>query len=143
MIVEKDIASLFCEWHILLCDAQGARRVERIVMAGLHCVDCVFATIAHDGTTGLCQGRCSRGYTLADPHVHTAPDMFFAANPEALVPVVDPLGREYLRTKNVCESYMTPQDAIAISEAGEVTASKTSAVAQFRRAASRVAASFI
>lgn len=124
-------------------DAHKARRVERIVMAGLHCVDCVFATISYDGKTGLCQGTCSRGYTLADPRVHTRPEMFFAAKPDALVPVIDPLGREYLRTKNVCESYVTPQDAIAILKKDVVSAKKDSAVVRLRTSASRVAASFI
>ena len=31
------------------------------------------------------KGTCSRGYTLADPHVHVSPDRFFAKNPRACI----------------------------------------------------------
>ena len=55
--------------------------------------------------SGMFVGTCSRAYTLADPHVHVSPDRFFAKNPRALVPVTDPYGREYLRTRNICTRF--------------------------------------
>jgi hypothetical protein len=37
--------------------------------------------------------------------------MFFANNPDDLVPVVDPYGKEYLRRSNVCDHFLRPKDA--------------------------------
>lgn len=80
---------------------------------GFHCVDCVFGTFSVHEESGLYQGACSRGYTLANPHVHTSPEDHFAADASELVPTVDPFGEEYLRTSAVCEQFRRPQDAHA------------------------------
>ena len=77
-------------------------------MAGLHCTDCVYGSFCRNEDFDKFQGTCSRGFTLADPHVHTKPDMFFAEVPERLVPIIDPFGKEYLRTKNICEQVTRP-----------------------------------
>ena len=77
---------------------------------GFHCSDCVYASFAFHEESGLYQGSCSRGYTLANPHVSTSPENYFAASPRELVPTVDPFGEEYLRTSNVCERFIRPQD---------------------------------
>ena len=45
-----------------------------------------------------------------NPHVHTSPENHFAAETRELVPTVDPFGEEYLRTSNVCERFLRPQD---------------------------------
>ena len=76
-----------------------------MAMAGLHCSDCVFAEFSLNERTGMYQGTCSRGFTLADPRVHHEPEMYFAAREDGLVPVRDPFGREYLRTKNICDRF--------------------------------------
>ena len=78
---------------------------------GFHCTDCVFATFAKNEKLDRWQGACSRGYTLTDPHVLESPENHFAEKPEQLVPTVDPLGEEYLRTSNVCKRFLRPQDA--------------------------------
>lgn len=70
---------------------------------GRHCTDCVFGEFTLSDETGLYQGACSRGYTLTDPHVTRCPENRLAEDPSSLVPTVDPLGKEYLRTSNVCE----------------------------------------
>lgn len=75
-------------------------------MAGFRCTDCIYSSFSFNEKAQKYQGACSRGYTLADPHVSRRPDMFFAERPSQLVPVVDPLGKEYLRTKNVCERFV-------------------------------------
>ncbi len=74
-------------------------------MAGLRCADCVFSEFTVNEATGRYQGTCSRGYTLADPHVRAKPDMFFVEKPDQVVPVIDPFGAEYLRTSNVCDQF--------------------------------------
>ena len=79
------------------------------VYAGLRCADCAFSEFVLNEESGMFVGTCSRGYTLADPHVHVSPDRFFAKNPRALVPVTDPYGREYLRTRNICTRF-TPRE---------------------------------
>lgn len=78
---------------------------------GFHCTDCVYASFVFDEKVGLYQGSCSRGYTLADPNVHAVPQNHFAANPEQLVPTVDPFGKEYLRVSHVCRRFLRPEDA--------------------------------
>ena len=75
------------------------------VYAGLRCADCAFSEFVLNEESGMFEGACARGYTLADPHVHVSPDRFFAKNPRALVPVTDPYGREYLRTRNICTRF--------------------------------------
>lgn len=77
---------------------------------GFHCSDCVFATITRHKDSGRYQGSCSRGYTLSDPRAR-GPESHFVDAPDKLVPTVTPLGTEYLRTSNVCESFLRPQDA--------------------------------
>ena len=79
----------------------GSDRDDR----GLRCADCAFSEFVLNEESGMFVGTCSRGYTLADPHVHVSPDRFFAKNPRALVPVTDPYGREYLRTRNICTRF--------------------------------------
>ncbi|OFK23399.1 hypothetical protein [Olsenella sp. HMSC062G07] len=74
--------------------------------AGLRCADCVFAQFVVNEMNGMYQGICSRGYTLADPHVRTSPDCYFVEDPRLLVPVIDPFGKEFLRTKNICERFL-------------------------------------
>jgi hypothetical protein len=74
-----------------------------------HCTDCVFATFTPSEAGGTYQGACSRGYTLTDPHVSQSPQNHFAEDPEKLVPTVDPFGKEYLRTSNVCERFVSPK----------------------------------
>lgn len=81
-------------------------------MSGYHCSDCIFASFTQNEHTGLYQGACARGYTLADPHVSKRPDMFFCDRKEGLVPVIDPYGKEYLRTKNVCERFQPDEQDI-------------------------------
>lgn len=76
---------------------------------GNHCCDCVFASFTQNEHTGRWQGACSRGYTLCDPHVHESPDNHFVEDVAKLVPVVDPTGKEYLRTSNVCDRFLRPQ----------------------------------
>ena len=77
---------------------------------GFHCSDCIYSEFVQNEKTGLFQGSCSRGYTLTNPHVHDAHDDHFAEAPSGLVPTVDPFGREYLRTSNVCEEFRRPHD---------------------------------
>ncbi|MBP3884443.1 MAG: hypothetical protein J6D54_05845 [Olsenella sp.] len=77
-------------------------------MYGLHCTDCVYGEFSYNEECGKYQGTCSRGYTLADPHVLEEPDMYFADSPEGLVPVIDPFGAEYLRTDNICQQFVRP-----------------------------------
>lgn len=77
---------------------------------GLHCTDCVFAEFTLNQKTGAYQGSCSRGYTLTNPHESTSPANHFASDPALLVPTIDPFGKEYLRTSNVCERFIRPQD---------------------------------
>ena len=86
---------------------------------GLHCADCVYASFSVNEESGLYQGSCSRGYTLTNPHVRTSPEDHFAEAPEGLVPTVDPFGREYLRTSNVCERFLRPQDVAGRADGGE------------------------
>ncbi len=74
---------------------------------GLHCADCVYSSFSLNEEAGLYQGSCSRGYTLANPHVDGL-EGHFAERPEELVPTVDPFGNEYLRTSNVCERFSLP-----------------------------------
>lgn len=78
---------------------------------GFHCTDCLYSAFALNEESGLYQGACSRGYTLANPHVHVSPESHFAERPEDLVPAVDPYGAEYLRTSNVCGEFRRPHDA--------------------------------
>lgn len=76
---------------------------------GLHCVDCVYSSFTLNEEAGLYQGACSRGYTLANPHVAEGGlASHFAERPEELVPAIDPFGNEYLRTSNVCERFLLP-----------------------------------
>lgn len=82
---------------------------------GIHCCDCVHATMSINDETGQYQGACSRGYTLTNPHEHTAPACYFAPEPEGLVPTIDPFGKEYLRTSNVCGQF-TRHEADAAAE---------------------------
>ena len=77
---------------------------------GFHCADCVYASFSLHKESGLYQGSCSRGYTLTNPHVYTSPEDHFAASPGELVPSIGPFGNEYLRTSNVCEKFLRPQD---------------------------------
>lgn len=79
-------------------------------MAGFHCTDCIYSSFSMNEHSNRYQGACSRGYTLAVPHVYKKPDMFFADDPRDLVPVVNPYGKEYLRTSNVCRDFTTPVD---------------------------------
>lgn len=77
---------------------------------GFHCSECVFSSFTlHEGTRRY-QATCSRGYTLTNPHEHAGAEAHFADSPEELVPTVDPFGAEYLRTSNVCEHFLRPQD---------------------------------
>lgn len=78
---------------------------------GHHCTDCVFGTFSLSEKTGKYQGACSRGYTLTDPKITAAPENRLADVPERLVPTVDPFGKEYLRTSNVCELF-TSESAV-------------------------------
>lgn len=77
-------------------------------MAGLHCTDCIYSDFSRNHDSGRFQGHCSRGYTLANPHEHEMPEMLFADKPEELVPVIDPFGKIYLRTSNVCDRFSLP-----------------------------------
>lgn len=77
---------------------------------GFHCSECVYVTVVRNEQTGLCQASCSRGYTLTNPRVHVSPENHFAKTPEELVPTVDPFGKIYLRTSNVCERFLRPSD---------------------------------
>ena len=79
-------------------------------MAGFHCSECIFSSFTTNEETGMFQGSCSRGFTLAVPHVYKEPDMFFANSIDELVPVIDPFGNEYLRRSNVCDHCLRPQD---------------------------------
>lgn len=81
-------------------------------MTGLHCSDCIYSTFILNEKTQMYQAKCSRGFTLADPHVHTEPERFFCERADGLVPVVDPFGKEYLRTSNVCGRFMCSQDFV-------------------------------
>ena len=69
---------------------------------GRHCTDCVFGTFALSEKTGKYQGACSRGYTLTDPKVTRSPDNRLVDDPSSLVPTVDPLGKDDLRTSHGC-----------------------------------------
>lgn len=91
-------------------------------MAGLRCSDCIFCSCFRDKKTGLVQALCSRGYTLANPLCAREPDMYFARDVRAFVPVVDPFGEMYLRTRNTCaqfEKRNTPLDESCLSENDE------------------------
>lgn len=91
-------------------------------MAGLRCSDCIFCSCFRDKKTGLVQALCSRGYTLANPLCEHEPDMYFARDMRAFVPVVDPFGEMYLRTHNTCaqfEKRNTPLDENCLSEKDE------------------------
>lgn len=91
-------------------------------MAGLRCSDCIFCSCFRDKKTGLVQALCSRGYTLANPLCEHEPDMYFARDMRAFVPVVDPFGEMYLRTRNTCaqfEKRNTPLDESCLSENDE------------------------
>lgn len=91
-------------------------------MAGLRCSDCIFCSCFRDKKTGLVQALCSRGYTLANPLCAREPDMYFARDVRAFVPVVDPFGEMYLRTRNTCaqfEKRNTPLDENCLSEKDE------------------------
>lgn len=91
-------------------------------MAGLRCSDCIFCSCFRDKKTGLVQALCSRGYTLANPLCEHEPDMYFARDMRAFVPVVDPFGEMYLRTRNTCaqfEKRNTPLDENCPSEKDE------------------------
>lgn len=91
-------------------------------MAGLRCSDCIFCSCFRDKKTGLVQALCSRGYTLANPLCKHEPDMYFARDMRAFVPVVDPFGEMYLRTRNTCaqfEKRNTPLDENCLSEKDE------------------------
>ena len=78
---------------------------------GLHCTDCVFGSFTLSDTTGKYQGVCSRGYTLTDPKVRREPENRLTDDPSKLVPTVDPFGKEYLRTSNVCELFTSASAA--------------------------------
>lgn len=80
-------------------------------MAGFHCTDCIYSSFAFSKKAQSYQGACSRGYTLTNPKVRTSPEDHFAPAPEQLVPTVDPFGKEYLRTSNVCGQFRRPQDS--------------------------------
>ena len=76
-------------------------------MGMLHCTDCEFAQFEQNAETGRWRGSCKRGYTLANPDPDaTGPDHFFVEDRDLLVPVIDPRGREYLRTKDICDGYI-------------------------------------
>lgn len=77
---------------------------------GFHCSDCVHSSFEINDETGLFQGTCSRGYTLTNPHERTSPEDHFAPTPNGLFPTVDPFGKEYLRTSNVCGQFVRPAD---------------------------------
>ena len=77
---------------------------------GLHCTDCVFSEFTLNDKNGTYQGSCSRGYTLTNPHTREPPANHFAATPPALLPTIDPFGKEYLRKSNVCERFVSPKD---------------------------------
>lgn len=83
---------------------------------GFHCSDCVYATFTYLEEAGMYQGSCSRGYTLTNAHLHGGLESHFGSAPKDLVPTVDPFGKEYLRTSNVCERFLRPQDAPETSE---------------------------
>lgn len=103
-------------------------------MASFHCTDCIFSSFSFNEKAHKYQGACSRGYSLADPHIHRKPDMFFADRTSALVPVIDPYGREYLRTKNICDQFVRlpqvpskdagPQDAGSKAAGADATGSR-------------------
>lgn len=80
---------------------------------GFHCIDCVFSTFERNEKSGEYSGSCSRGFTLANPHVHESPQNHFSVDPRDLVPTVDPFGEEYLRTSNVCDRFHPSEDAQA------------------------------
>lgn len=71
-----------------------------------HCSDCIYSYVQFDTKTQRWQASCSRGYSLTNPKVkaHTS-ERFFALRKEDLVPTIDPFGKEYLRSSNVCEHY--------------------------------------
>lgn len=77
----------------------------------LHCTDCEFGKFERNERTGRWRGTCMRGYILANPHIDEGPDHYFADSPEELVPVTDPHGREYLRTKAICDKYVHISEA--------------------------------
>lgn len=77
---------------------------------GFHCSDCVYATFTYLEEAEMYQGACSRGYTLTNAHLPHGLEAHFGHAPEDLVPTVDPFGKEYLRTSNVCERFLRPQD---------------------------------
>ena len=75
-------------------------------MSMLRCTVCEFASFEQNKETGRWRGTCRRGYTLANPKVFHGADRFFTDSPDELVPVTDPRGREYLRTKDICDKYV-------------------------------------
>ena len=81
-------------------------------MTGLHCSDCIYSTFIFNEKMQKYQATCSRGYTLADPRVHTDPERFFSARIDGLVPVTDPYDKEYLRTSNVCDRFQSPSNFV-------------------------------
>lgn len=74
-------------------------------MAGFACSDCIFCTCMRNKKSGLYQGSCSKGYTLANPYKTEGPDQYFTLTPQQLVPTKDPFGEEYLRSHNVCAQF--------------------------------------
>ena len=76
-------------------------------MAGLHCSDCAFSSFKFNEDA---QMYCSRGYLLADPHIHELFAMHFAKSPEDFVPVKDPFNREYLRKSYICGEFIKRKD---------------------------------
>lgn len=76
----------------------------------LHCTDCVFGSFEQNEKTGRWRGVCKRGYVLANPHDLRGPDLYFADTADELVPITDPLGKEYLRTKDICDKYVHLSD---------------------------------
>jgi len=75
-------------------------------MGMLHCTDCIYGSFEQNPKTGRWRGTCERRYTLADPHVYPDPGGYFADDPTKLVPMVDPWGKEYLRTSDICNRYI-------------------------------------
>ena len=79
-------------------------------MAGLHCSDCAFSSFKFNEDAQMYQAYCSRGYLLADPHIHEHFAMHFAKSPEDFVPVKDPFNREYLRKSYICGEFIKRKD---------------------------------
>ena len=76
----------------------------------LHCTDCVYAEFEQNEQTGRWRGTCKRGYRLTNPNEFHGADRFFVDDPDMLVPTIDPRGHEYLRTKDICDSYVHISD---------------------------------